>query len=798
MVKNYLKIAFRNIANQKLYSFINIMGLTIGIAGSIFILFYVVDELSYDKFHTDAKRIYRVGLQGKIAGQEINVIYTCPPLANAMANEFPEVESAVRLGQNLEILFRYEDMIFYESDVLDADSNFFSFFSFKLLKGNPETCLAEPNSLVITEDMAQKYFGNEDPIGKILVIGNQNTSYKVTGVSENPPHNSHFTYKALLTTVSQDQFRDDIWLNNGIHTYYKLRPDATNENMPDKFEDLVIKYVGPEVQQFMGISLDQFKSSGSEYGYYSQRLLDIHLKSNQEGELGVNGNITYVYIFSAIGIFILVIACINFMNLSTARSAGRAKEVGLRKTLGSLRSNLIGQFLTEAVLYTIISTALGIITVYLLLPLFNLIAGKEHTIATLLNPAIMGSLATIVLVTGLLAGSYPAFYLTSFKVTEVLKGKLKSGMKSSGVRSVLVIFQFAISIILIICTTLVYQQLNFVRHKNLGFDKEKVIVIQNTAPLGNNREPFKNSLLSFAEIESASFSTHVIPGTTNTTVFRSQGEDIDHIMSVYSADYDHLETFGFELKEGRFFSSDFPADSTSIVLNEAAVAEFGLEDPIGSEIFYSPQNQTFKVIGVLKDFNYESLRNEVGPHALFLTHADNRLAIKYSGEAASTVKLIKSKWEELAPNEPFEYYFLDDKFNALFKSEQQLGELFTIFTGLAIFIACLGLFGLASFMAERRTKEIGIRKALGASTPALIQLLSTEFTKLVIISFVISILPAWYFMSSWLDNFAFRIELSPLVFVLAGFGALLLAWITVGYQSIKVAGSNPVNSLRYE
>ncbi len=800
MLKNYFKVAFRNILKHKFFSFINILGMTIGVTACLLIILYVSDELSFDKFHTKADRMYQVGLHGKIAGQEIYTSTTCPPMSAALVADIPEIEESTRLDGYGLAAIKYGEKAFTEEKIFYADSNFFQFFDFKLLEGDAKTALKEPNSIVFTTGLAKKYFGNESAIGKLVTVGNDSATYKVTGIAADAPTNSHVIFTALISASSAEHLKRTIWLNNGMYTYFILNKNAKLEDAVKKFDNLVVKYVGPEIERFMGVSLKNMKDQGGAYGYFAEKVTDIHLRSKAQHTIEPPGNITYVYFFAGIGIFIIIIACINFMNLSTARSAGRAKEVGLRKTLGSLRGQMIGQFLAESMIYSLITVILALATCYFLLPFFNTLAGKQLDMGIFLTPAFIVGVILLVLFVGLIAGSYPAFYLTSFNAVEVLKGKVRAGMKSGGVRSTLVVCQFALSIFLIIFTTVVYQQITFMQERNMGIDKHNVLVIRNTSRLGTSRDAFKNSLDDLTGIVKSSYTNNNFPGVNNTTVFKSAGSEQDHIMGLYYADYDHMDVLKFELKEGRFFSKDFPSDSSAIILNEAAVKEFGFNNPLQEEILYNDSGTPlrYKVIGIYKDFNFESLKFKVRPLAIMLTRNANQLMVRYEGNSKNALTSIEKLWKSQAPNEPFDYNFLDENFDELFRVEQRMGQVFSVFSGLAIFIACLGLFALAAFTAEQRTKEIGIRKALGASPIGLVVLLSREFTKLVLIAFVPAAVAAWFIVDSWLKGFEYRIDIDPLVFIGSGVIAIVIAWLTVSYQSIKAAAANPVNSLRYE
>ncbi len=802
MIRNYLNVAFRNILKYRFFSAINILGMTIGVAAFLLITLYITDELSYDRFHANADRIYQVGLKAKIAGQDIRVSNTCPPMAAALVTDIPEIEAATRVTPFFgRAAVKYEDKVLTEEKVFYADSNFFEFFSFVLKEGDIKAALKEPNTVVLTEDMAKKYFGSEPAMDKLLVIGGDNKTFRVTGIAENPPTNSHFSFNMLISSQSSDNLKRNEWLSNFMYTYFMVRPNINVQQVDSKYEILVEKYVGPEIERFMGTSLKQMRENKDDYGYFSTAITEIHLHSTSRDGIEPGGNVTYIYFFGGIGVFIIFIACINFMNLSTARSAGRAKEVGLRKTLGSLRAQLIGQFLAESTLYSLVAVILSLMLCYFVLPYFNLLSGKSLDMHVLKGSQFVIAIAALIILVGLIAGSYPAFYLTSFNPVEVLKGKVRAGMKTRGIRSLLVIFQFALSIFLIIFTVVVYQQIQFMQEKNLGIDKNNILVLQSTGRLGSNKEAFKNSLEEQSNIVKVSYTNNTFPGVNNTTIFRAAGSEHDHVMGIYYADQDHMDVIRFELKEGRFFSKDFPSDSTAIILNEAAVKEFGFNNPIGEKIIYHAdggKESHLKVVGVVKNFNFESFKAEVRPMSIRYTANADNLLIRYQGDPTELVSSVESLWKRQAPSEPFEYVFLDENFDKLFRAEQRMGDIFSIFSGLAIFIASLGLFALAAFTSEQRTKEIGIRKALGASVFGLTVLLSREFTKLVVIAFVPAAVGGWYLSNHWLESFAYRVTVSPFILIISGLGAIIIAWLTVSYQSVKTASTNPVDSLRYE
>ena len=801
MIKNYITIALRNLLKQRFYTLLNVMGLSIGIACFVMIALYVADELSYDRFHPRAEQTYRVGLKGQLSGQEINVAVTCPPLATTVVEEFPEVDDATRLYQLDSEVTRYEDVVFTETEVFFADSNFFQVFGYELIEGDPATALKEPNTMVITESTAVKYFGNEPALGKIVTVGDFNATYEVTGVVKDVPHNAHFHFDVLYSMSSFEFSRNETWLSNSFYTYLVLNENASPDQVEARFDDLVMKYVGPEVEKFMGVNMEQLGEQGDAYGYFLQPLTDIHLHSNLDAELQANGDITYVYILSAIALFVILIACINFMNLATARSANRAKEVGVRKTLGSIRSHLIGQFLTESVLLSTIATLIAVVLVALFIAPFNQIAGKQIVFNALEQPWLIGVFVFILLLVGFLAGSYPAFYLSRFRPADVLKGKIRAGFKSSQIRNGLVVFQFFISIALIVCTLLVYKQLEYAQSINLGFDKENVVVIKNGRRLGDKIQSFRQELSQQSFVRNAGVSSSVPPGINNNTIFRQMGSDQDHLVTFFFADHDLIPTLGIEILEGRNFSRDFPTDTTAIILNESAVKEFGLENPLNEEINFlgGSEPRPMKVIGVMKDFNFQSLKVDIRPVAIMLREEGRFMTVRMQpGNVSDQLASIESEWKSSFPGEPFEFSFMDEDFDALFRSEQRLGKVFTTFTGLAIFIACLGLLGLASFTAEQRTKEIGVRKVMGASVVSVIVLLSRDFTRLVLIAFVMAVPVSWWVMEQWLSGFAFRINIGVGAFLLAGLMAFVVAWLTVSFQSLKAARTDPARSLRSE
>jgi putative ABC transport system permease protein len=796
MLQNYFKIALRHIIKSKFYAILNISGLAFGLTASFLIGLYIFNEVNFDKFHKNYENIYHVGLHVKIGSQEFKIASGCPPLASAMVNSIPGVEQATRLNQRGNTVIKYKVKAFTETNVFFADSNFFEFFSFNLLEGDAKTALKEPYTVVLTTAAAFKYFGNEPAIGKIITV--EKEAFKVTGVAEQAPSNSHIQFDMLLSSESDTIMSRGGWDSDGIYTYILKNPDTPISSVESKLRDFVIEHIVPDLEEDFGVTFKDFEKQGGIYSFFPYALSSSHLfrPEIQDGPTPVS-DIKYVYIIGAVGLFILLIACINFMNLSTARSANRAKEVGLRKTLGSARSKLIVQFLSESLVYVFAATVIALAGVYLLLPTFNLLSGKTLLFSTVLSPAILGAIASIFIVVAVLAGSYPAFYLTSFNPVDVLKGNVRSGMKSKGIRSSLVIIQFSISIALIICTMLVYNQLRFLQEKEIGLDKQNVLVLHNTNRLGNNQDAFLEAVSNQTGIVKASFTNNRFPGVDAAIGFHIAGSTRDLMFFFYNTDYNHLEVLKIDLLQGRYFSREFPSDSTACVINEAALRELGWSNPLNEKLIVD-KTFSLNVIGVVKDFNFESSKIKVKPLIILLKERSNNILIRYSGNAQDVVSKVEAIWKQLAENEPYEYAFLDQDFDHVFREEQRLGQLFTVMSGIAIFIACLGLLGLASFTAEQRTKEIGIRKVMGASVASVNILLSKEFMILVGISFVIASGLVWYVMDEWLNTFAYRIKLGPVVFLLGGIMAAGVAWLTVSYHFIKAARSNPSEILRCE
>jgi len=797
MFRNYLKITVRNIKKHFGYSFLNIAGLAIGMTCSMLILLFVLHERSYDRYHQNANRIYRVAVRAMLGDTRIAQTWTPAILTPTLLSEYPEVIHSVRF-QNFGrgVLVRVGDRVFNEHSVTSADAAMFQVFTFPFIQGDPKTALADPDAAVVTASMASKYFGDKDPIGRTLTIGNQD--FQIAGVIEDMPENSHFHFDLIISMLSNDGINSTGWFANNYKTYIMLREDCTQEAFEAKLPGFVKKYL------WQGRNYDEWADQGNFWEYYLQPLTDIHLNSDLHGEFEGNGNATYVSMFTIIAAFILIIASINYMNLSTARSAGRAREVGIRKVVGSSRSRLIRQFLTESVLSSLIALALAVLCVQLLLPSFRNLVGKKELVLPLLdNPYVLPGLIGFGLLIGVVSGSYPAFMLSSFRPITVLSGRLRSASKNTTLRNVLVLIQFSISIFLFVSTFIVRGQLAYIQGKKLGYDKEHVVVIRTPQSLDDRSQPFKQALLKNPAVLSASGSS-TLPGMGyNNIGFLPEGEEEGITLNLICCDFDFLETLRLEMSSGRFFSREFLTDSNGIIINETTVRLLGWEEPL--RMHFSVYTDTeLPVIGVVKDFHYESLHHTVRPGALLMLPgvygwSERYISVRIRPEnVQKSLAFIRETWDEYSRGMPFEYSFLDEEFDALYHNEQRTGVVFSIFSFLAIFVACLGLFGLASFAAELKTKEIGIRKVFGASVPGIVLMLSREFTRWVIIANGIAWPIAYFMMNRWLQNFAYRTGIGWVSFLMAGILALLIAIFTVSYQSVRAALTNPTKSLRYE
>ena len=800
MFKNYLKIAFRNVKKHKAYAFINIAGLAIGMACCILIISFIATELSYDRFHKKADRIYRLGIDANLGGNQILMPISTAPAAPALVQDYPGILDAVRFLPMGNVSVKDRGLEFFEENVVLADNSIFNIFTFSMKKGDSQSALKTAYSMVMTEDTAKKYFGDEDPLGKILKVDNQ-FDYTITGVIENVPKNSHFSFDILCSFESlyaQNREAMEVWLSFNLYTYVLLQENQNPQELENKFPALVDKHMGTAL-----------KAIGGEINFFLQPLTKIHLHSHMENEIGANSDIAYIYIFSAIALFILIIACINFMNLATARSALRAKEVGIRKVIGAERKELIRQFLGESLIYSLFSMLVAVLLAHLVLPLFSSLSGRDLTIDYFGMPWLIPGLIGMILFVGFTAGSYPALFLSSFQPVKVLKGHLKSGAANARFRNILVVGQFVISIGLIISTGVILNQLQYMKNKNLGFEKGNVVVVQTSdGPARESIDSIKQEFKKIPGVLNAGLSSLVPGRDASISPFVPEGFSATEaqLMKNIGIDHDFIPAMGIEVTVGRNFSTRFRTDaSDAIIINETAARKFGWADPIGKKIenFSGEEvgERTAKtVVGVIKDIHMSSLHSLIMP--LYINNESdgwNNIAVRINpNNVGGTIDKLRAKWKELYPNQSFDYYFLDDSLAIMYEPEGRLSQIFSSFTLFAIFIACLGLFGMASFTAEQRTKEIGIRKVLGASVSGVVVLLAKDFLKLVLLANIIAWPIAYLAMKKWTQGFSYQAEIGVWMFVTTGVFAAVIALLTVSFQSIKAALSHPINAIKYE
>jgi putative ABC transport system permease protein len=810
MLKNYFRIAVRNLIKNKIFSFINVFGLAVGLTCCMLIAAFLFDELSFDKYSAHANQIYRVGFKITQNGGVADYPNVDVAVGAGIKNTYPEVLASTRINSWKDIFIHYQEKQFKEEHIAFCDSNFLQLFSIPLIEGDDKTALVAPNSIVISKAFAKKYFGEETALGKALIIGRG--AFKVTGVIDKVPDNSHFHYDAFVSMTSNNYaVQGHTWSNLGFYTYLLLNKDTDPKKLEAKFPELITKYVAPEDAHDMGISLVEAQKSVNNWHFYLMPVTDIHLHSNTKYELGANSDIQYVYIFGALAVFILLLACVNFTNLSTASSAKRSREVGIRKVLGSVKDQLIFQFLTESVLLTCCAMLFALLFVYLLLPSFDHLSGKHISILFFLNYKALIAAVALIFFVGILAGIYPAFFLSSFETISVLKGaSSNTPAKRSGLRSGLVVFQFMISTALIIATIVVYQQLHFMQNKKLGYDKEQVLVLQDTYGLDSNQYAFKQKLLRDSRVVNATISRDVPVGRgegnmDGSEVYAKENKANENASEIHAnyfhVDLDYILTLGMKIIAGRNFSKDFHGDSSAVVINEAAVRDLGWKDnnaALNKTIISSGQHE-YNVIGVVQDFNYASAKQKIAPVMMMLGRNFGGIMVKVkTADIESFLADVKKEWNAYNSRTPFAYYFLDDKFASMYAAEEKTGQIFTMFAVIAVLIASLGLFGLVAFTTEQRTKEIGIRKVLGASINQVLVLLSKEFLLLVCVAFIISIPITWWAMHNWLNNFAYRIDISWWIFLIAGSLAVLIALMAISFLAIKAAVANPVKSLRTE
>ncbi len=807
MIKNYIKTAFRSLLKNKGFTAINVLGLALGLATCLLIVFYVFDELSFDKYNVNADRIYRLNNDIKFGGNEGSYAVAPAPAAAAMKADFPEVEQVARFRFQGGNQVKKGNHDIQENSMVYADPTIFAVFTLPMISGDPKTALKYPHTIVITEKIAEKYFNTTNAVGKVLTF-NDTALYKVTGVIKNVPSQSHFHFDFFISMPTLPESRENAWFSNNFNTYLLLRPGADVNALKAKLPQFMHRHGGPQLQDILHLTFDKFEQSGNYFRFSLIPLTGIHLRSNSQAELEGNGNIQTVYIFAAIAVLILLIACVNFMNLSTARSANRAKEVGVRKVLGSARKYLIAQFLTESIIVTLVGAIIAVFAAWALLPVFNNLSGKDLAITPHILLWLLPSLFVFIIVIGCLAGSYPAIYLSSFQPIEVLKGKLAAGFKNSVLRNVLVVGQFVISIGLIIGTLVIYNQLKYIENKNIGFNRDHILTVWDTWTLGNKAKIFKQEVKKLSGVESVTM-TGYLPtdgANNNSSVFKDPVLDQKRavLTSTWFVDEDYIPTLGMKIVAGRNFSAQMSTDSTAIIVNESAAKLLAFPDPLNQNLYVPQDNMAkimkpFHIVGVVKDFNFKSLRENVTPMILFNSQDRGALNIRMkSADIKALIDQVKAKWVGFSPNHEFNYSFMDQDFDKLYRTEQRTGGIAVAFTSLAVIIACLGLFGLAAYAAEQRIKEIGIRKVLGADVSNIVGMLSKDFILLVLIAIVIAVPVSWYFMHKWLQGFAYHQNVQWWIVTVAGLGAILIAFVTISFQSIKAALTNPVKSLKTE
>lgn len=804
MLMNYLKITLRNLIKNKLYSFVNIFGLAIGVACFILIGLFVLDELTYDTDNTNVDRIFRINAHYKVGDNRFNMANSPIPLANVIKEEYPEIQNVVRIQNTGNIYVKKGDEYIKEERFYYADSTMFDIFTIEFVSGNPKTALVEPNSVVITDKMAEKYFPGKNPVGERFITS-ENLDFIVTGVVKPVPHNSHFEFDFLASFNTLPQNKSTNWFGYFAHTYVLTDKGVTQKQLNDKIFSVAETHLSPIVKAAFGVDYREFINSGNDFSFVFVPLKQIHLYSEVFNEFKEVGDINTVYLFSAIAFFILLIACINFINLATAKSTKRANEIGVRKALGSNKIQLVKQFLSESTILCFFAVLFAVMIAELVLSQFNLLTNKELSLNLFANLLVVPGLLIFTILLGVVAGLYPALLLASYRPVKVLQSKASLSNNNGGLRKGLVVFQFATSIILFIGTFVIYNQMEYIKNKNLGYDSSQVLVIRDIDDLGTQQKAFTHSINENPNVINASLSRGLPGFNLSANIYQKEGESKEnHTLVTLEVDYDYLDTYKLKMKAGRYFSKEFGTDTLAIILNEAAVKRLNYTDPINAKLLFNlgeNNSPALNVIGVVKDFNIQSLKEEIRPAALILLRENpaNYLSVKLSTkDIQSSIKYLTDKWREFGQIKPMEYSFYNENFDETYRAEIQTEKIFSIFAILAIIIACLGLFGLAAFTAEQRTKEIGIRKVLGATISNIVAMLSREFLILVIVANLIAWPAAYFIMNKWLEDFAYRTEIGIRVFLLAGLVVLIIALITVSFQAIKAATANPVKSLRYE
>ncbi len=789
MLKSLIKTAVRHIVKHPGYSLLNVLGLTLGITSALFLLIYVSDEVSYDSFHEKADRIYRVSSKITETDDQFTWIVGQTPFGPQVKQDYPEVEAYVRFFNMPQALYKYEDREFVEENFFFADSALFEIFTYKVISGDARRALVEPNKIVLTETVAARYFGEDDPVGKTLTTGN--TAYEVTGVIEDVPSNSHFRFDALASRNNLPE-RIGSWGNFGVFTYLLFPEGLDVKEFEKKMQGMYAAYMEPI-----------FGPVNVKVEYILEPIRKIHLYSTNAGEPEPSGSITYVYIFSIVALFLILIAAMNYMNLATARSASRAREVGLRKVVGSRRGRLVLQFLSESTIFTVISLIISIVLLLILLPKFNLLAGKSFDLTVLYSPIVLESLAAVILLVGILGGSYPAFFLSRFNPVTVLKGEVTQGSAGSLFRRILVVIQFTVSVIMIVCTLVVFRQLNYLKTMDQGFDQKNVLSLDLNGPLARKYPVLKQALLKSPGVLYVTSTSSRVGEGSGKLLFNVETDQgmAQRGINFAVVDHDFVEALGIKMVKGRDFQDDMPSDTLNgVIVNETFVKRMGWSDPIGKKIEAGDENTLrARVVGVMHDYHQTGMYNEIESLLLAYRTINNIVYVKISGDnVEQTLNQIESSWKEVFPDQPFSYTFLTERFNRQFETDEKRGLIFTLFTILAIIIACLGLFGLASYTVERRTREIGIRKVFGASEGIIIRLITGEFLILSLISIIVAFPVAYYFMTKWLQNYVYRDSIGVVVFVIAGLLTLAITFATISYKAYQAALTDPVDSIKTE
>lgn len=803
MYTKYFRMAWRSLLKNRTLSVINTVGLALGLASCLIILLFVIDEFRYDRYTEHSGRIVRVVLKGKVNGEVIEEAVTPAPVGPTLKSEFPEVVEATRIRRFGNAKIAYHQTTYRNDRLARVDPNFFRVFTLSFVQGDPSTALVDPHTIVLTRSAAAKYFGQEDPLNKVLDFPESGESYRVTGVVEDVPANSHFHFDLFASLAGIAEARENNWMASNYHTYLLLHDNTDGPELEAKLPGIVIKYMGPQIEQ-IGMTFEKFKENGNDVGFFLQPLTDIHLYSDFSAptELEPGGDVKTVYIFAAIAVFMLVIACINFMNLSTAGATKRNKEVGVKKVLGSQRAQLVGQFLAESFISVAVALLVALALVVGALPAFNQLSGKQLDPGFLLAPNILLAMVALLVVVTVLAGAYPAFYLSSIKPLSALKNRGTSGRQTRGIRSALVVFQFVVSAGLILSILVVDDQLSFIRNKPIGYDRENLVVMRETHLLGGNEEAFRNQLLSDPRIERVTRSAFVPAGPTNNSmagVYPGQQQELVYRTTIYRIDADYLETMGMQLVAGRNFSEEPRLDSLHVLINETGARTFGISDnPIGQVLTESGSKRSRTVIGVVKDFHFRSLHEAIAPMMLLNDPHGGLLVRTSTDDLPGLLADLEQRWKAFQAEEPFTYALLDDLYNETYVAEAKMGIIMELFGALTILVACLGLFGLVTFAAEQRVKEVGIRKVLGATVGELVGLLSKDLVALVLVSFCIALPLGYYLMERWLEAFAYRTEVRWWMVVLAGVATLLIAVVTMSLKTVRSALANPADSLRAE